>query len=282
MIPRRHITTYRTVGAGRSSSRFCIASRKLYAGQPESFHYDINDQRLLELKDRFRGRRAFLIGNGPSLKMEDLEALKDEITFASNKIFLAYESTTWRPDVYCMCDEVVARNNREKVLELPHIKVFADSVRKYLWDDPGACFVNPKQSRDDQGALTGWDLIRGANAGHSVLNLSIKVAYWMGIREIYIIGADHHFVVPETKTGERIMNNEVIVSTGEINHFHPAYRPAGETWTVPKLAEIEADFAESKSIFQKAGCRIFNASRFTKLEVFERVNLDSVLASAHE
>ena len=276
-----HVTNCQIENGGLSRRRCCVTSSKLYLGQPEITHYEINNQRLRELKDIFTGRRAFLIGNGPSLKMEDLEALKNEITFASNKIFLAYESTEWRPDIYCMCDEVVARNIRDKVLELPHIKVLADSVRKYLWDDPRASFVNPKKSRDDQSDLTGWDLIRGANAGHSVLNLSIKVAYWMGIREIYIIGADHQFVVPETKTGERIMNNEVIVSTGEINHFHPAYRPAGETWTVPKLAEIEADFAESKRIFENAGGRIFNASRFTRLGLFERVNLDSVLPTAH-
>lgn len=259
-----------------------MVSRKLYPSQPGVAHYEINNQRLLELRGLFSGRRAFLIGNGPSLKMSDLEALKDEITFGSNKIFLAYEATTWRPDVYCMCDEIVARNNREQVLGLPHIKVFADSVRKYFWDDPGACFVNPKQSRDDQSDVIGWDLIRGANAGHSVLNLSIKVAYWMGIREIYIIGADHHFVVPDTKTGERIMENEVIVSIGERNHFHSAYRRIGETWTVPKLAEIEADFLESKKIFENAGGRIFNASRLTKLEVFERVNFESVLAAVYK
>ncbi len=245
---------------------------------PPPRHFDRNDNRLLEMKDLFSGRRAFLIGNGPSLKMEDLDCLKDEVTIASNKIFLAYDSTEWRPTVYSMCDEVVARNNEETVRELPHLKIFADSVRKYLWTDSDAVFLNPKQSRDPQDDVIGWDLIRGANAGHSVLNLSIKIAYWMGIRELYIIGADHHFIVPDTKTGERIMNNDVIVSTGERNHFHAGYRPAGETWTVPKFAEMEADFAESKRILESAGGRIWNASRFSKLEVFERADLDEVLA----
>lgn len=245
---------------------------------PPPRHFDRNDNRLLELKDCFKGRRAFLIGNGPSLKMEDLDRLKNEVTIAANKIFLAYDSTDWRPTVYCMCDEVVARNNAETIRELPHLKVFADSVRKYLWTDSDAVFFNPKQSRDPQGDVVGWDLIRGANAGHSVLNLSIKIAYWMGIRQLYIIGADHHFIVPETKTGERIMNNDVIVSTGERNHFHAGYRPEGETWTVPMFAEMEADFAESKRIFEGAGGRIWNASRFSKLKVFERADLDEVLA----
>ena len=250
-------------------------------GSPPLEHSQRNNDRLLELKDRFEGRRAFLIGNGPSLKMQDLDRLHagEEICFASNRIYLAYDLTPWRPTFYSICDEVVARNNREKILALPpvSIKVFANSVRKYLWNDPSATFVNPRSSHDERPPdFQGWDLLRGENAGHSVLNLSIKVAYWVGIREMYIIGADHHFIVPDTKTGERIMNNDVIVGTGEVNHFHPDYRPKGETWTVPQLDQIERDFAESKRIIEAAGGIVRNASRFSKLEVFERVDFDSL------
>lgn len=245
---------------------------------PPREYFAANSACLRDLKDCCRGRRAFLVGNGPSLKIADLDLLHaaGEITFAANKIFLAYDDTAWRPMFYTMCDEVVARNNRARILTLDHRKVFADSVRKYLWDDPGAVFLNPKRSADPQTDVVGWDLVRGAFAGHSVLNLSIKVAFWVGIREIYIIGADHNFAVPDTKTGERIMNNEVIVAAGEVNHFHPDYRMAGEAWTVPKLDKIEQDFAESKRISEAAGGTIKNASRFTKLEVFERVDFDSL------
>ncbi len=243
-------------------------------------HFHRNTERLLALRDRHKGRRAFLIGNGPSLKMADLDRLRaaGEVSFASNRIYLAYKQTAWRPTYYDMCDEVVARNNRPAILALQGdtTKVFAHSVRKYLWDDPDAMFLNPRRSADDQSDVVGWDLARGANAGHSVLNLAIKVAFWVGIRELYIIGADHNFVVPDTKTGERIMDNEVIVATGEVNHFHPDYRPKGETWTVPKLDKIEEDFAESKRIFEAAGGTVKNASRFSKLTVFERVDFDGL------
>jgi len=235
-----------------------------------------NDDSLNKIRNQFEGRRAFLIGNGPSLKIEDLDLLKNEICFASNKIFLAYQYTTWRPTVYSCCDEVVARNNRAKMASLDHIKVYANSVRKYLWNDPYAMFANPEGGNAKLPPETGWDLIWGAHAGHSILNFSIKVAYWMGIREIYIIGADYHFKVPQTPTGETIMNNKVIVSKGEQNHFHPDYRPYGETWTLPKFKEMESDFLKSKTIFETSGGKIFNASRFSKLNVFDRVDFDSL------
>ncbi|MEM7673273.1 MAG: glycosyltransferase, partial [Verrucomicrobiota bacterium] len=246
-----------------------------------SEHFQKNSERLASLKDKYAGRRGFIIGTGPSLKIEDLEHLKDEITFACNKIFLAYSETEWRPTVYSICDEMVAQNIKEQVCDLKALKILAHSVRKYLWEDPGAVFVNPHKSAENNRSEVGWDLVRGANAGHTVLNLHIKIAYWMGIRELYIIGADHSFQVPDTKTGERLMNNDVIVGEGEINHFHKDYRPSGEKWTMPQYANMERDFAESKRIFEQAGGRIYNASRKTKLDVFERIDLDEVLSETN-
>lgn len=239
-------------------------------------HYARNNERLLALKDRHVGRRAFVIGNGPSLRVEDLDRLKGEITFASNKIFLAFDQTDWRPAYINMCDEVVARNNKQKLMALPLAKIFADSVRKYMWEDPEAIFVNVKASKDDQSDLVGWDLVRGTYAGHSVVNLSLKIAWYMGIREVYAIGCDHNFTVPDSKTGEKIMHTEVLVSQGERNHFHPDYRPVGETWTVPELDVMAEEFAYAGEVYRRTGGFVKNASRFSKLEVWEKVEFDSL------
>ena len=35
-----------------------------------------------------------------------------------------------------------------------------------------------------------WDLVEGVRAGYSIINFDLKLAYWMGIREIYVIGVD--------------------------------------------------------------------------------------------
>ena len=42
---------------------------------------------------KYEGKRCFIIGNGPSLKLEDLNRLKNEITIASNKIYLIFNKT---------------------------------------------------------------------------------------------------------------------------------------------------------------------------------------------
>ena len=44
-----------------------------------------------------------------------------------------------------------------------------------------------------------------------------------------------------------------------------------------ELEMIEEEFREARSVFEAAGGSIKNASRSTKLDVWERVNLDDVL-----
>ena len=71
--PKVRVATYSFESVGGKGAELC----------------DSCDAKLKALKDCHRGRRAVIVGNGPSLNVADLERLKDEITFASNKIYLA-------------------------------------------------------------------------------------------------------------------------------------------------------------------------------------------------
>jgi hypothetical protein len=235
-----------------------------------------NDCQLKALKRIHRGKRAFIIGNGPSLEIGDLGRLKNEITFASNRIFLAYEQTDWRPTYYTLADEIVARNNLEFISSGGHesIPIFNSSVYKYFKKVSGITFVNPPTDEGEKN----WDPKKGFRAGHSIINFDLKLAYYMGIREIYVIGCDHSFEDKSKRTGEVVSGNEVIVSVGEKNHFHPEYRKAGETWTIPKMDLIENDFSLAAKKYRSNGGKIYNASRRTKLSVWPIISFDEVIS----
>ena len=66
----------------------------------------LNYQKLAALKDKHQGKRAFIIGNGSSLRISDLDRLTGEITFACNKIYLAFDQTQWRPTYYVAGDRL--------------------------------------------------------------------------------------------------------------------------------------------------------------------------------
>jgi hypothetical protein len=235
-----------------------------------------NNRQLEKLRDIHKGKRAFILGNGPSLTVEDMNLLKDEITFASNRIFLAYEQTDWRPTYYTLADEIVAQNNLNRIRsgELGGRILFNSSIFKYAKGIGGVTFCNPPAEAGEAN----WDPVLGIRAGNSVINLGLKLAFFMGIREVYVIGCDHSFQDKSIRTGEKIAGNEVIISQGEQNHFHPDYRKAGETWTVPQVDLIAQDFEVAQERYLKAGGSIYNASRKTALKAWPLVNLDDVLS----
>src|SRR5574338_723622 len=64
-------------------------------------------RRLAALKDIHRGKRAFIIGNGPSLKQTDLSKLKNEITFGMNRIYLAFPELGFTTSYVCVTNDLV-------------------------------------------------------------------------------------------------------------------------------------------------------------------------------
>ena len=54
-----------------------------------------NGSYMRSLKDSHIGERCFIIGNGPSLKLSDLEALKGEFCFGMNRIYELFPKTDW-------------------------------------------------------------------------------------------------------------------------------------------------------------------------------------------
>ena len=68
------------------------------------------------LRKEKKNNRAVIVGNGPSLCLKDLEKIKNADFFAFNKIYLAFQDTSWRPDYYLCEDYLVLSQNFEEIL----------------------------------------------------------------------------------------------------------------------------------------------------------------------
>ena len=111
--------------------RFSITLLGIYIAKAESVKTSrlikngikMNNLDIRKLKNIHQGKRAFFIGNGPSLRISDLELLNDEITFGCNKIYLAFEQTDWRPTYYSITDRLSAKTNSKTISSIPSIKL---------------------------------------------------------------------------------------------------------------------------------------------------------------
>jgi hypothetical protein len=239
-----------------------------------------NEYRLRKLKDVHKGQRAFVIGMGPSLRISDLDRLKGEVTFACNKVYLAFDETDWRPTYYSVVDIVLAKQNRADIERLDLHKVFGSNVRPVFGDSREITYMRQMGNpwRDGSPLVRfSENVVVGVNGGWTVLYPQLQLAHYMGIREVYLIGVDFSFEVPEPTGETSDLGEEILQSSGEeVNHFHPDYRKPGEKWTMPKLAYQYLAFQSANRAFRAAGGTIVNVSRTTALDVFPRRDFDGI------
>lgn len=156
-----------------------------------------------------------MIGNGPSLKAEQLDKLKDEVTFGVNRIHLIYNQTKWRPTYWVMQDfsnshlyrEDVDFHSRQgydcyirsdimaKFLEwcMPRFAMRDDRVipaTEYMSVITQHLFVIERCNHIDCERFTsdGWHEPL-CQMGGSVPS-AIQIAVWMDYNPIYLIGMD--------------------------------------------------------------------------------------------
>src|SRR4030095_4724236 len=149
-----------------------------------------------------------------SLRIEDLDRLRNEFTFVHNKIYLAFDETPWRPSYYNVEDYKVIDQNHKVINELRGFPKLLYSYRPGIWiRDEWTIEYDLFPPPDEHFPRFSENPFRGLYCGWSVCYSSMQWAWFMGFRQIYLLGIDFSFVIPNVDAkGE-------IVSDGEPNHF---------------------------------------------------------------
>lgn len=253
--------------------RFLLASHGL--------RVTANERRLASLKNCHTGQRCFIIGNGPSLKISDLEKLENEITFASNQIFVAFEETDWRPTYYTVVDRVIGKNFSQEITEVQAIKLLPDFLRGVVKPDQNTIFYYHDVKRDAKGKYTpafSTNALERVYGGHTITYINMQLAFYMGIRIVCLIGVDHNYAASATQSNT-VKPGDTIAYQGEQSHFHPDYFQLGQPYIVPDFAKHEESYLEAQRVYERHGGRICNATRGGKLENFPRADLDELLVT---
>jgi len=235
------------------------------------FMYDIEGYyhpEIEKFKNAHLGKRCFVIGTGPSLEIWDLDTLRDngELCISVNGIIKAYPSTAWRPDYYMITDRFGYKRYKKDLLTDCGVEnmLIADTA---LRGDEANGFlpfhISLLPILKDCPTLFSEDVSRGVYAGGQVVYAAAQFAVYFGCSEIYLYGIDHDY------------------SNAEHAHFSDDYCAyTEESAATPMINEsnnfIEISFKSAKRAAEQRGIKIYNASRRTKLDVFECVDFDSL------
>lgn len=221
-------------------------------------------ERIKKYKNKHKGQRCFIVATGPSLTMEDLSQLKNEITFGMNSITKIFDKTDWRPTYYGIQDPLVYEKMEESILA-----AYKNSDNVFVADYLGLYFKIPNNFipfpynghyHIYRGKYTDYSAEFSDNAyevvydGYTITYSLIQIAVYMGFEEIYLIGAD--------STYKKGGNNHFVESGFVDKNAHTSFN------------RLMTGYYEAKRYAEKHNIKIFNATRGGALEVFPRVDFD--------
>ncbi len=219
-------------------------------------------QKLREYKNIHRGKRCFIIGNGPSLKQMDLSLLKNEITFGMNRIYMVFQEMGFATSYYVCMNDLVVEQCAEDIARLQVPKFLSWRGRQWVNPDDNTqylytTYTGPHFSSDITGRV--WE-------SATVTFVALQLAYYMGFKTVYLIGVDHNFVT------QGAPNTTVISQGDDPNHFNPGYFGKGFRWQLPDLETSEIGYRMAKNAFAKDDRQVQDATIDGKLKVFPKVN----------
>lgn len=235
-----------------------------------------NEFRILRRKDSGKGRRAFIIGNGPSLNLLDLTKLKNELTFGVNAIYLNHEKMGFLPTHYIVEDVFVAEDRAAEINALKGpTKWFGNYLRYCLSGGADVCWMNVACDYRNYADFPHFsnNAARIVWVGGTVSYVALQLAYYMGVDTVYLVGFDHSYSVP---TDAEVKGRAITSQSDDPNHFHPDYFGKGYRWHDPLVSRMEAAYKKARRAYEAAGRKIINATAGGRLEVFARVDYDSL------
>lgn len=229
---------------------------------------------LSKLKNIHQGRRCFIIGNGPSLRVDDLNILyrKGEISFAFNRIYHIFEKTPWRPTFYISQDDKMLKGCKDNVERLEAKVKFIPIQFKWYNDMhmEGATYFNFVVNESAGKPSFSEDIAKVIFNSNTVVFSAIQIAVYMGIHEIYLIGVDHHFHISQNAKGD------IVVDPMAKDYFTDAYNEDKEELYIPNTDVSTLTYQSAQDYAIAHGIRIYNATRGGMLEVFPRVDFDTL------
>lgn len=262
------VVVYPIANISRLYKRFC-------------YRFTIDAKKMRKYKNIHVGERCFIIGNGPSLTVDDLDKLQGEHCFAANHIYKMFSQTQWRPEFFFCVDVHVLHDIRNAIEKMTLEHIFIDMWGKkyniqrknnnitYIYN---YCpySINPHNRTDIKMSS---DVSKYFVSGATVTYAAIQMAIYMGFKEIYLLGVDHQYSKYRDEKGELKTND------GVVDHFDGE---KSEDYCVQSVVTSTAAYKAAKVYCEKNDVIIKNLTRGGALEVFERAEFDEIVCKREQ
>ena len=229
----------------------------------EAYH----NPKIEAYKKLHKGESCFIVALGPSLRIEDLDLIYNNKipTISMNSIWKVFSSTRWRPTYYMIQDPICYKQEKTLLqMERTGMKMmFLSDTNDEYWknNEPKTDYLiyhlDCRNSELEHPKFSD-DLSRRAYDAATITYVCIQMAVYMGFKNIYLLGVDFSGFENGGDLPHRHFYSDVIEEiVGFGNIMGMGYESAR------KYADTH-------------GIHIYNSSRGGCVEVFDRVDFDSL------
>lgn len=247
--------------------------------------------KILAMKDIYKGKRAFILGNGPSINQQDLTLLRDEITFVANWFINHKRFRRINPKFYCVSSHEMfggwgktpdlnadfARLVSEKQTEQTFF--FSNRFASYMRELGlvpenrlrSLIFDRPKFVIDEIKTQN-YELNRCMDDGYTVLlTFCVPLCVHFGITDIYLLGCDcdYGLTAPSDPKAYFYRPEQHTSATTSFDSLVRIWTPGGPIFQTYEIVAREAEMR---------GTRMWNATRGGRLELLPRVEYESLVS----
>ncbi len=231
-----------------------------------SWHYR-HARRLRRFKNLHAGESCFIIGNGPSLNEMDLSGLKDCHTFGLNKIYLIFDRVDLNLSYHVAVNRLVIKQSIEafRALNCPSFLSYKAAFDLTKTGESKFFYLATEGPYTFQR-----DIASPMHEGHTVTFVAMQVAYYMGFKNIYLIGIDHNFFSEDAPNEQRFLKGD------DPYHFDPRYFQ-NKDWNLPNREASELSYYLARYFFRRDGRNIYDATAKGKLDIFPKIDYEKAL-----
>lgn len=248
-------------------------------------------EKNIELKDKYKDKRCFILGCGPSVNGQDLSKLAGEFCISVSNFFVHKDFKRIKPAYHVFAqshepiteeDMVVWLKDAEKHMpsgqEIVMSAVDKDIVDKNaLLEDQGVYYYIADQ-RSGRG-IKRIDFTKKTPFVKTIVHQAIYLALYSGAKEIYLLGCDHSWIMHPGQ-GQHFYNENQNILAKTIEREKRNLRGAemnmeGQFLSYLLLWET---YKKIRNLAQKHDVKIWNATPGSLLDIFPKVDLEEILS----
>lgn len=233
------------------------------------------DEWLHRNKDIHKGKRCFLLGTGPSLNNIDLSKIRNELTMGVNGTYLINDLNI---NYFISVSHVFWKHHIEGLKNFNCDRRFLPPYLNELDSDVPTSWLrviehdNYNKLLDSRPWFFSTEPDRYICLGGSVIFAGLQILYHLGFKTVILLGIDHDYGIDPKTLGPkgRIINGKDLHA-----HFTTDYYNQGGDVHID-IHSSERAYSLANEAFEADGRKILNATPGTKLDIFEKVNYETL------